>query len=924
MRPHRGAVRVFCATWFALLSVATAAQATTWNVNTPNDLAAPGCVASGPCSIRQALAAAAAGDTIMVPPGHYPLAHGELQMSTAVTLQGTAASTTTIDAGGSSRVLEVTATSSNPVTISNLTFTNGAVTGAVGNTGGGGIRVDSSFIGNFTLNGVTLTHDAVTATAGGNNGGAGLYDNGGSNISPPTGTLTITNSTITANTATLTGSAGNSGGGGVYNDDDAIVVSGSHIDDNPVVQGPGSSGGNNGGGGLYNDGSDITLTNSTVNGNSDTTVGSGNSGGAGVYNDGSTMTLTNTSINGNAFTLTGGSGNNGGGGAYNDGSTMTLTNSSINGNSTTITGTSGNDGGGGAYNDGNVISLTSSSINSNKLTLTGDTGSGNGGGGVYNDGNSLPMVSSTIDGNTATITGTTSLGGFGVFNDGNSVTMTDSSISGNSGSITGTGDLGGGGVFNDGNQVDLTRSSISDNTGTITDPPPPVSGDGGGAVYNFGGDNTFLDSTLSGNALTIRNSSATTNGGGAVYNNAVLHTITFSNSTVGDNSINAPGGAVLLAQGTAVFKSTILSGNHATPAGNCVKLPSGVAFTSDGFNLEDGNSCSLTLPSDHRGVDAKLAPVANYGGPTLTQALEPGSPAVGTGSCTDAASNAVSTDQRGFSRPDPGDPAGVCDVGAFEAQPTANTAAPSIHGTPAPGDKLTCSPGTWSNGPSVFRYQWNRNGSAISGATGATYVVQFADDANLLTCKVTGTNADGPGRPATSPPVLVGNKSELKCPKPTGKLSGTKLGPLSLGETLKAAEKALKMHSPGPFGFTEFCLYAGFGIRAATPSSKTLKPLKPKQRRAVQGKLVIALTPNRFYNLDGVLPGSQISAVPKSLHLEKPFVIGLNTWYLVPGSKATGLLKVRKGEIFEIGIANKQLIGSTRKQQKFFMQSFGH
>jgi hypothetical protein len=91
----------------------------------------------------------------------------------------------------------------------------------------------------------------------------------------------------------------------------------------------------------------------------------------------------------------------------------------------------------------------------------------------------------------------------------------------------------------------------------------------------------------------------------------------------------------------------------------------------------------------------------------------------------------------------------------------------------------------------------------------------------------------------------------------------------------------------------------------------------------LEGKLVIALTPNRFYALDGILPGSQISAVPKRLHVGKPFVIGQNTWYFVPGKAATGVLKVRHGEIFEVGIANKQLTSGSRKSQRAFMSGFG-
>jgi len=57
-------------------------------------------------------------------------------------------------------------------------------------------------------------------------------------------------------------------------------------------------------------------------------------------------------------------------------------------------------------------------------------------------------------------------------------------------------------------------------------------------------------------------------------------------------------------------------------------------------------------------TDPKLGPLANNGGPTLTMALLPGSPAIDAGNT----SVASATDQRGFPRP-----AGLAaDIGAFE------------------------------------------------------------------------------------------------------------------------------------------------------------------------------------------------------------------------------------------------------------------
>ena len=62
--------------------------------------------------------------------------------------------------------------------------------------------------------------------------------------------------------------------------------------------------------------------------------------------------------------------------------------------------------------------------------------------------------------------------------------------------------------------------------------------------------------------------------------------------------------------------------------------------------------------------------LANNGGPTQTTALQSGSPAIDAipvADCTDQSSppNQITTDQRGFARPDAGE--AVCDVGAYES-----------------------------------------------------------------------------------------------------------------------------------------------------------------------------------------------------------------------------------------------------------------
>lgn len=79
----------------------------------------------------------------------------------------------------------------------------------------------------------------------------------------------------------------------------------------------------------------------------------------------------------------------------------------------------------------------------------------------------------------------------------------------------------------------------------------------------------------------------------------------------------------------------------------------------------------------------------------------------------------------------------------------ANSALPAITGSTALAGVLTCSQGTWTNSPTAYAYQWNRNGTAISGQTATTHTVVTADLGTTLTCTVTATNATG-STPATS------------------------------------------------------------------------------------------------------------------------------------------------------------------------------
>ena len=69
-------------------------------------------------------------------------------------------------------------------------------------------------------------------------------------------------------------------------------------------------------------------------------------------------------------------------------------------------------------------------------------------------------------------------------------------------------------------------------------------------------------------------------------------------------------------------------------------------------------------------------------------------------------------------------------------------ARPSISGTAAQGNVLTCNDGVWIPQPITITRQWIRDASTvIAGQTAATYSLAAADVTHTVKCRVTGTNA---------------------------------------------------------------------------------------------------------------------------------------------------------------------------------------
>jgi hypothetical protein len=81
---------------------------------------------------------------------------------------------------------------------------------------------------------------------------------------------------------------------------------------------------------------------------------------------------------------------------------------------------------------------------------------------------------------------------------------------------------------------------------------------------------------------------------------------------------------------------------------------------------------------------------------------------------------------------------------------------PTLLGTPVVGETMGCISGGFVNAPTSVTYAWLRNGSAIPGATTASYTLTGAELGRTIACRVTATNAHGSGD-ATSETLVVSN-----------------------------------------------------------------------------------------------------------------------------------------------------------------------
>lgn len=519
--------------------------------------------------------------------------------------------------------------------LNNVTITNGSGVGAFPSNIGGSILnegtltlTNSTLSGNSALAGGAIfsvssqTLNIIDSTISQNTAavqGGAIYEVGDS-------TINIVNSTLSQNEATT------DGGGAIFINNAATIT---NITDTRIFNNIAGTQG----GAIFSNGN-VTMDNAIIRGNA-----AASAGGA-IYHFNGTLMIMDSTLSRNTSIGKGGA-------IYARSGNLTIANSNISNNSTTD-----EDGGGISIETGNTT-MSDSTLSGNRagddggaienngtltasnLTISSNQ-AGDDGGAIENNG-TLIASNLTISSNQAGDNG----GALDI--DNGTATINNSTLSGNQ-------------AEEDGGAIDVDNSTVTINNSTLSS---NQSGNDGAALFIDSGTVTINTSTISNNranddgggidnrdALTIINSTLSSNraadNGGAIDNRG---TIILRNSTFSGNQTVNDGGGIINRAGNITLTNSIIANSSRTDY-----FDDGGGILLSGNNIvEDGSITDIAVIN----VDPNLAGLADNGGPTRTHALRTGSLAIDS-----SGAGATASDQRGAAA------VNTRDIGAYETNAT--------------------------------------------------------------------------------------------------------------------------------------------------------------------------------------------------------------------------------------------------------------
>lgn len=199
----------------------------------------------------------------------------------------------------------------------------------------------------------------------------------------------------------------------------------------------------------------------------------------------------------------------------------------------------------------------------------------------------------------------------------------------------------------------------------------------------------------------------------------------------------------------------------------------------------------------------------------------------------------------------------------------ANTAAPTVtssNGVPdvaAPGDTLTCAPGTWSES-STYTYAWKRDGAAIPGATSSAYAVTSADEGRAITCAVTGT-----GTPASR--TATASSAAITVPA-APRITITSAPPATV-----TTPATTLTYTPAPGTTIARCTLDGIPIACASPLTISGYANGSRPRVRIVGRNAADVTTAAEASFDVRLPPALTLGAPAAARGGEPVTVTIDT-----------------------------------------------
>jgi CSLREA domain-containing protein len=325
---------------------------------------------------------------------------------------------------GANSITFATATDGQPIDLANLGFM--LITETLTITGNGaantiidgqqrGVGILRITTGDVTLNNLTLQNGTTNV-------------GGGAILSTSTGTLTISQSTLSGNSSS---SSGTGRGGAIYARSGAVTISQSTLSGNSSSSS--SSYGSSDGGAISTGSGAVTISQSTLSGNSSSSSSSYGSYGGAIYTRSGAVTISQSTLSGNSSSSS--DGHSRGGAISTNFGEVTINQSTLSGNSS-----SSSDSLGGA------ISTNFGAVTISQSTLSGNSSSSSDlnsrGGAIYAGSGVVTISQSTLSGNSSNSSMSSSRGG-AVFAGNGVVMISQSTLSGNSSSTSSSSNRGG-------------------------------------------------------------------------------------------------------------------------------------------------------------------------------------------------------------------------------------------------------------------------------------------------------------------------------------------------------------------------------------------------------------------------------------------------------------------------------------------------